>query len=196
LDADEELLAAARARHPRLRFERADVTRIDPEAFAPVDGIWASFVAAYLGDLSPVLERWSRCLVPGGWLALVEMDDLLGHAPLPAEDVQRIQAFYEEARRAGRYDFHSGRRLAGAVRAADLHVLEETTLEDDELSFSGPAPDGVLEAWRLRLARMGKLREFFGARFAIFEQAFLEGLTEPEHRSTCRVIMVVATRER
>ena len=196
LDMDEELLSAARARHPGLRFERADVRLLRPETFGPVDGIWASFVTAYLGDLSPVLEHWSSCLVAGGWLALVEMDDLLGHAPLAAGYVQEIQAFYADARQAGRYDFQAGRRLAGAARAAGLRILGDTVLDDDELSFSGPAPDEVLDAWRLRLVRMGGLREFLGTPFALFERAFLDALAAPEHLSMCRVIMVVAAKPR
>jgi SAM-dependent methyltransferase len=194
VDKNEDLLAAARSAHPGLRFEKADLTSVAPEAFGPVDGIWSSFVAAYLPDLVSLLTRWSRCLLPGGWLALVEMDDLLGHAPLPAEYVRDVQAFYAEALRAGRYDFLAGRLLADAVRAAGLRILSESLLPDDELSFAGPATKDVLTAWRHRLARMPALARQLGPRFPGFEDAFLAALASPEHRTTCRVLLVVAER--
>ncbi len=196
VDADEELLSAARARHRGPQFELGDVRALAAETSGVVEGLWASFVCAYLDPLPAVIERWSRCLAPGGWIALVEVDDLLGHAPLAAEHVQAIQALYADARRAHRYDFLAGRELAGAVRAAGLRVIDETVLEDDELSFSGSAPPEVLAAWGDRLARMPRFRQLLGTGFPRFERAFLDALASPEHRSTGRVMMVVAERAR
>ena len=194
VDRDEGLLAAARAGHPGVRFEQRDVTTLAKDTFGPIDGIWSSFVAAYLRELPAVLARWSACLVPGGWLGLVEMKDLLGHAPLAAPHVQDVQAFYADARRGGRYDFLAGARLADAARSAGLRVLSELVLPDDELSFAGPATPDVLAAWERRLARMPGLRQFLGTRSGAFERAFLAALASPEHRSACRVVMVVAER--
>jgi trans-aconitate methyltransferase len=81
VDLDDTLLARARQRHPGLRFEKHDVGTLEPSMFGRVDGIWASFVAAYFADVDAIVARWRRCVVDGGWLALVEMDDLLGHEP-------------------------------------------------------------------------------------------------------------------
>ena len=114
--------------------------------FGLVGGIWSSFIAAYFPSLESVLSRWRKCLVPGGWLALVEVDDLLGQAPLPADITKQVRAFYEESRKAGRYDFECGHRLAHSVKRAGLRVVTEQVLRDDELSFEGPAQAEVLIA--------------------------------------------------
>jgi SAM-dependent methyltransferase len=196
IDGNDELLAAARARHAQVRFERADLADVTPERFGAVGGLWASFVTAYFPDLRPCLARWSACLQPGGWLALIEMDDLFGHEPFPPEFRNDIVRFYEEASRARRYDFRGGRKLAAAARAVGLEILHEGILEDDELSFAGPAPPDVLEAWRERLERMGGLRGFLGSRFGAFEEAFVATLASERHSSLARVFFVVARKPR
>src|SRR5262245_55087882 len=82
-DANEQLLAAARARGlPGAEFRTADLRAL-PDVGTTVDGVWGSFVPAYFPDLVPILRAWTRSLRPGGWLALTELDDLFGHAPLP-----------------------------------------------------------------------------------------------------------------
>ena len=116
IDANPLLLAAARERYPLVRFEEADLRTID----RTVDGIWASFVVAYFTD-DDVVARWATCLRPGDFLALLEIDDLLGHEPI-CHDLD-LAAFYEEAR--DRYDFTAGRRLAARVRAAGRTVVHE-----------------------------------------------------------------------
>jgi hypothetical protein len=159
------------------------------------DGLWASFVTAYFPNLVPVLTRWSdRLLRPGGWLAMVEVDDLLGHEPLSATLRADVARFYDEARSAGRYDFEGGRKLASTARDVGLQVMHEGVLVDDELSFGGAAPADVLGAWSARLARMGGLTAFMGDRFNDFEQAFMDALRSESHRSRARVIFVLAKR--
>jgi hypothetical protein len=138
------------------------------------------------------VARWAECLAPGGWMALVEVDDLLGHGPMQSAMRAEVLAFYASAR--DRYDFECGRRLAGAVERAGLALLQEGTVEDDELSFHGQAPEDVLTAWRLRLDRMPGLRAFWGDRVSDFEGALLGSMASAEHRSTTRVIMVVGRR--
>jgi SAM-dependent methyltransferase len=194
IDANEELLEAARTRHPDVRFERLDLAELTPASFGHVDGVWASFVVAYVSNLESAVTRWSDCVVPGGWLALVEVDDLLGHQPLPSSISDQIDAFYASARAAGRHDFRSGHRLAGAAERAGLTIIHAGTLPDDELSFQGPAPADVLEAWRLRLQRMAGLKAFLGPRFPQFERTFLDTLASPDHRSQTQVFIVVAER--
>jgi SAM-dependent methyltransferase len=194
VDGNEALLEVARARHPEVRFERLDLRELTPATFGPVDGIWTSFVAAYAAHLDSAVGRWRDCVVPGGWVALVEMDDLFGHEPLPSAMRDQIHEFYASARAGGRYDFQCGHRLAGAVARAGLTLIHEGTLPDDELSFQGPAPADVLEAWRLRLQRIVGLKAFLGARFSEFESTFLRALASPEHRSQTRVVIVVARR--
>jgi SAM-dependent methyltransferase len=193
VDRNEELLKAARTRYPEVRFKKLDLGELTPASFGQVDGVWASFVAAYFPNLDSAVARWSDCVVPGGWVALVEMDDLFGHQPLPSSISDEINEFYASAKAAGRYDFRCGPRLAGAAERAGLTIIHEGTLPDDELSFQGPAPTEVLEAWRLRLQRIG-LKAFLGSRFPEFERTFLHTLASPDHRSQTRVFMVVAQR--
>jgi SAM-dependent methyltransferase len=192
VDANADLLSFAQARHPQTRFESRDLRELRPESFGLVDGIWASFVAAYLPPLHATINLWAKCLAPGGWMALVEMDDLFGHEPMPPAMRAEVLAFYASTR--DRYDFACGRRLADAVERAGLTLLEESTLGDDELSFQGPAPDDVLAAWCLRLHRMAGPRAFWGDRVAEFERALLGSLASAEHRSATRVVTVVAQR--
>lgn len=195
VDGNEELLAAARTCYPEVRFEKLDLGELTPASFGQVDGVWASFVAAYFPNLESAVARWSDCVVPGGWVTLVEMDDLFGHQPLPSSISDRINEFYAWARAAGRHDFQCGHRLAGATERAGLTIIHEGTLPDDELSFQGPAPTDVLEAWRLRVQRMTGLQGFLGAGFPEFERSFLQGLAAPNHRSQSRVFIVVAQRQ-
>lgn len=192
IDSNAELIATARARHPHVRFEEADVQGLAPERLGLFDGLWASFVTAYFPNLVPVLTQWKdRLLRPGGWLAMVEVDDLLGHEPLPAILRAQVARFYDEARSAGRYDFEAGRKLASTARAVGLQVVHEGVLEDDELSFGGAAPADVLGAWSARLARMGGLKAFLGDQFSDFEQAFMDALRTESHQSRARVIFVL-----
>jgi SAM-dependent methyltransferase len=192
VDGNEELLKVARARYPEVRFEKLDLRELTPASFGHVDGVWASFVAAYASNLESAVARWRDCVVPGGWMALVEMDDLFGHQPLPSSISDEIHEFYTRARAA--YDFQCGHRLAGAAERAGLTIIHEGTLPDDELSFQGPAQTDVLEAWRLRLQRVVGLKAFLGSRFPEFERTFLNTLASPDHRSTTRVFIVVARR--
>jgi len=191
VDLDDTLLARARQRYPGLRFEKQDVGALEPSTFGRVDGIWASFVAAYFADVDAIVARWRRCVVNGGWLALVEIDDLLGHEPRASALAADIGGFYASARERG-YGFENGRRLAPAMLAAGLTVIHEGTLDDDELAFDGPAPRDVIDAWRARFARMHGMQAHFGARFADVERALLDSLASPAHRSLCRVVLVVA----
>lgn len=194
VDLNDELLARARSRHPGLRFEKLDLCELQPDSFGMADGIWSSFTPAYFPDLESTLKKWCACLRPGGWLALVEVDDLFGHEPLDPRFLASLRAFYQDAR--GRYDFECGRRLRSIVEAIGLHDARETVLADDEFSFEGPAPPDVYRAWRERLARMAGLQRFFGADFAELEGALLAALADPAHRSKARVIMVVARKPR
>jgi hypothetical protein len=100
---------------------------LTPASFGQVDGVWASFVAAYFSDLESAVARWTDCITPGGWLTLVEMDDLFGHQPLPSSISDEMKEFYASARAAGRYDFQCGRRLAGAAERAGLTTVHEGT---------------------------------------------------------------------
>ena len=69
-------------------------------------------------------------------------------------------------------------------------------LDDQELSFEGPARPDVLRAWKARFARMGGLKSFFGQEFPAFRDEFIRCLSGKEHRSLCKVVYCVGTRGR
>jgi trans-aconitate methyltransferase len=192
IDSDPALLARARNLHPALRFEAVDAAQLTPEAIGSFDGIWCSFVAAYFADLDGFIQRLASCLASGGWLALVEIDDLLGHEPRTPELASDLNAFYHWSHARSGYGFTAGRRLAPAVHAAGLCPLHEAQLIDRELSCDGPAPTEVLSAWQARLARMHGLSAFFGARHAHLTAEILRALAAPNHRALCRVMVVIA----
>lgn len=195
LDGDRELLAAARARSiAGATFEYADLRDPVPAATPEVDGVWCSFVPAYFPDLDAFVLRWSAKLRPGGWIALVEVDDFFAHEPLPAAIRALLEGFVAQSAAADLYDFRAGRKLAGAVARAGLTDIVERVVADDELSFHGPASPEVRTAWAQRLDRMRGLQAFAGASFSALREALLSCLAAPDHRSGCRVLAVRARR--
>jgi SAM-dependent methyltransferase len=194
IDANEELLAAARARAiPGAEFRQGDLRSL-AAGDAPFDGLWCSFAAAYFPDFAPVLATWAQLVAPGAWVALVEIDDLFAHEPLPADVRDRLAAYADEALRAGRYDFRMGGKLAAHAAAAGLEVVREFPVPDREFAFAGPADSAVLDAWRNRFDRMRLLQERCGAGFAALRGAFLAALQDPAHRSLATVRCCIARR--
>jgi hypothetical protein len=57
-----------------------------------------------------------------------------------------LSAYAEDALVAGRYDFQMGRKLRNYLERSGFIVSTMLTLEDQELSFSGP---GRPEGWTL-----------------------------------------------
>lgn len=192
IDANEEVIAAARGRGiPGAAFHVGDVREL-PASATGFDGVWASFAAAYFVDLEPVLAGWSRALAPGGWVALTEIDDLFAHAPLAPRTRALLDTYADEALAARRYDFRMGRRLEAALTAARLSVTATRSLPDLEFTFAGPAPDDVVRAWRERFERMRLLRVRFGAEYEAVRDDFLACLARPDHVSEARVVSCVA----
>jgi len=194
VDLDEELLAVARSRDlPGADFVAADLRepfRLPVE----VDGLWGSFLAAYFVDLPSALRRWSRHLRPGGWIALTEIDDLFGHAPLAARTRELLDAYAEEALEQGRYDFRMGRKLGAHLEAAGFHVTRELTLHDRELAFTGPAPPEILDAWSRRFDRMKPLHDVCGSELPRVKEDFLGCLANLDHTCTANIHCCVAAR--
>jgi SAM-dependent methyltransferase len=193
-DANESLLEVARSRAiPRASFVLCDLRQGLP-ALEPADGIWCSFAAAYFADLGARLADWSRSLRPGAWLAFTDIDDLFGHGPISERARQNFDRFVEEAFAAGRYDFRMGRKLEGHLSRAGFDVVRTFTVPDAELSFDGPAPPDVLEAWRNRFERMPHLRGVIGEKYEATRDEFLSALSHPSHRSVARVCCAIARR--
>ena len=193
IDGDEKLLACARSRAiPGAMFELGDIR--EPAAQGPFDGIWASFVAAYFPDLSPVLARWRSLLRPGGWIALTEVSGLFAHEPLSAGVRALLHAYVYEAREVGRYDFEMGDKLESFLAMAGFETETHCLLADRELSFAGTADQDVLQAWADRLARMPLLQDRARQANLPLQEDLLRCLASPAHTTDCRVHFCVARR--
>lgn len=194
VDLNEELLREAAAQGlANAEFHLADLRDLHGLDVA-VDGLWCSFAAAYFPDLPKALAGWARCLRPGGWVALTEIDDLFGHEPLGVRTRELFVAYAGDALAAGRYDFHMGRKLADHLKRAGFTVAKALTVADQELAFDGPALPEVVEAWRDRLDRMRLLQEFCDAELEPLREDFLGCLTRADHRSMSKVYCCVATK--
>jgi SAM-dependent methyltransferase len=192
-DINEELLQEARSRQlTGAEFRMHDLR--EPLGSIDADGIWCSFATAYFPELQPVLLSWAKSLKPDGWIALTEIDDLLGHEPVSDQTRETLAAFAEEAFAAGGYDFHMGRKLVGHLESAGFAVTHAFTVEDQELSFDGPASPEVMQAWRNRFERMPFLRKFCASDFPRVRTELLDCLTSAEHLSVARVHCCIATK--
>ena len=195
IDGNPEFLRAAHSR--RLRdawFVQGDLRRALPLR-GTVDGVWSSFSVAYFPDFEPTLASWTGTLRPGGWIALTEIDDFFGHGPVGDATRALLAAYARDAMDAGRYDFHMGSKLARHLEAAGLTVDRTLTVEDQELSFDGPALPEVIAAWRARLDSMRLLHDHCGPRFEEVREDFLACLARPNHQATARVHCCIATRQ-
>jgi len=195
VEMNEELLRAARARQlPNAEFRAGDLRGLRDFAVA-ADGLWCSFVAAYFPDLPASLTEWAQSVRSGGWIALTEVDDLFGHAPLSHQTQALFRAYANEALATSRYDFHMGRKLGVHLERSGFAISKMLTLEDQELSFNGPARLEVLDAWRSRFKRMKSLREFCGPAIDSVEEEFLDCLQRADHTSGAKVHCCIAIKE-
>lgn len=193
IDRDLDLLTAAQeAAPPGVTFLNMDLTSLSVRP-ASYDGLWSSFVSAYFCDFKPILRNWIESLRPNAWVALIEIDDLFGHEPMPPQLAAKLEIFARDAFLQNRYNFKAGRDLSRLLSECGF-VVTEHELPDRELSFSGAAEPDVLKAWSSRFDRMGALRTFFGTDFESFKHQFLRALSEPGHRSTCRVLCTIGVR--
>jgi SAM-dependent methyltransferase len=192
IDANEELLAAARARQiPNVEFRNVDL-RGEVDIVPSFDGLFASFVAAYFIHLPSTLLRWTKRLRPGGHLVLIEVDRMFDHEPLAESTRERLNAYVADSLAANRYDFAMGGKLCDHVRAAGFELLEEREYRDAELAFDGAAANDVVAAWTQRFSRMLLLHQFCGSEWPAVRDDFLACLTHPNHRTSARIRRVIA----
>jgi trans-aconitate methyltransferase len=191
VDASAELISEAQSRHlANAEFRQADL-RSQVDLGTPVDGIWCSFTAAYFPNLSDLIGSWQRHLRLGGWIALTEIDDLFGHTPLSTKAKSLFEEYARDALLAGRYDFHMGRKLGNHLERSGLTIDKVLTVQDQELSFQGPASTEVVHAWRNRFNRMSLLRDACGTDFEQIREEFLNCLTRADHQSQAKVCLCI-----
>ncbi len=176
-----------------ISFLKADLTDINVLDLPKVDGIWCSFAAAYFPDFETVLSGWLTLLKPGGWVALVEANDLFNHSPLSVESRRRFVLHYQRLLDAKEYDFMMGSKLKSFAEKCQLTVSREFEMNDRELTFSGPATDEVLSAWHDRLVRMAGLKHSIGEKlFEEMTKEFLACLRSEDHTCSVKVNFMVA----
>ena len=198
VDQDATFLEAGRRRCPATcLFKQGNLVDLKSLDLPTADGLWSSFAAAYFPDFAPILRHWATQVAPEGWIALVEVDDILsGHAPMPPDILCSLAAFESSMLAEGHYDFHMGRRLGEYCRAADLTVLAEESWPDPELAFDGPASPAIVDAWERRFKRMTGMKAFLGEqRYNEVVRCFLETIACDDHTATASVRMVVAKRK-
>jgi SAM-dependent methyltransferase len=194
IDANKELIREAMSRGlPNASFRFGDLHTVTDFGVV-AGGLWCSFAAAYLLDLPDRLSAWAKGLGDGGWIALTEIDDLFGHEPLDADIKALLADFAHDALASERYDFRMGRKLEGYLRQAGFTASNVLALDDQELSFDGPALPGVVEAWQRRFDRMKGLRDFCGSNMERVRDEFLKCLRHPAHTSLAKVICCIATK--
>jgi len=193
IDGHPEMIAYASARGlPGAHFICDRITNLADHALL-ADGIWTSFTAAYFPQFDVLLRSISTALKPGGWLAITELDDLFGHAPLDARWHQLVERYYAQSLAEGIYRFRSRDHVRETLVQHGWTIEAERTVADDEFCFSGPALPEVVEAWRQRLAfMMPRFQERFGEAAAGFDAAFLQCIVSAEHHAASRVWFILA----
>lgn len=190
IDNDPDLLQTARANcAPNSKFLCADLSHVDRLQLESVDGLWSSFVCAYFPNVRPILRQWLTLLNEGGWIALIEIDQLfLGHRPLSAQTVSRLRAFGAHQAQQNIYDVNMGAKLAHHAIECQLNMVYQGTLYDPELTASGALEPHVVTAWERRFERMTSLQNYLGhAAYHQVKAEFLAVLASPQHQCDATV---------
>ncbi len=198
IDNDFSLLLTAKESNylSNVRFINSDLNEISLEETPLADGIWCSFAAAYFPDFQPVLSNWLRCLKSGGWIALVEIDDLFGHLPLSKHTEYLFRKHYSHLREQFTYDFEMGSKLNQYLTTNGLNIIFEQNMEDAELAFNGPASKLVLRSWENRLDRMTGFQNTLGKfLFNRVKTEFIDCLSDGKHKSNATVKYVIARKD-
>lgn len=76
-DNDEYLLEEAnKEKQDNCHFMLENISKLNPVNLEKCDGIWMSFVLAYMENPSLFISKWTRRLNTGGWLAIFDIDGL------------------------------------------------------------------------------------------------------------------------
>ncbi|OKS86727.1 class I SAM-dependent methyltransferase [Mucilaginibacter polytrichastri] len=199
IDHNPELLQSAKRNNNlgNIEFISSDLSQILINIEIPnVDGIWCSFTAAYFPNFKPVLSNWIKKLKSGGWIALVEIDDLFGHHPLPTETKAFFKSHYKKLYDQLTYDFEMGSKLRNYLVDCGLTVIFEQNVKDPELAFNGLADNRVVLAWQNRLDRMTGLQNSLESfQFIRLKMDFLNCLRDENHTCSALVKYFIAKKD-
>ena len=190
IDADEGVVEYTREKLPQeCVIEVRDFDKPQYWPMKPYDFIWSSFAIAYSKNPVETLKGWRKTLKKNGKLALIEVNDLLGHRPMSHADQNAISDFYKEADKIGQYNFRAGSQIEKWVEEAGFKIEKSLQLRDSELSFRGPAEPSVILSWQNRFLRMPRLTSMTPDGF---DRRFIQLLSDEAHFSLCSVNLVVA----
>ena len=170
-----------------------DISNID-YITEELDGIFSSFTIAYFPkDMKKVVENWIEKLKVGGWIALIEIDDLLrGHQPLSEENFGKLARYEEHIKENGIYDFQAGRKIKNILKRLNMEIIIEKDLEDTELTASGVMSDEVFEMWKNRLNRLD-INKYYPEKVSQeIKQELLTLFKNPEHQNNTKVKFIAA----
>ena len=143
--------------------------------------------------MKEVIGNWVNKLKSGGWIALIEIDDLLrGHQPLSEENFGKLARYEEHIKENGVYDFQAGRKIKNTLRRFNMEIILEKDLEDRELTASGIADKEVYEMWKSRLDRL-TISQYYPEKIAQeIKRELLSLFKNPELINNTKVKFIVA----
>jgi ubiquinone/menaquinone biosynthesis C-methylase UbiE len=176
-----------------ISYKLQDAKSLNINDLQIVDGIWTSFLPAYIPDFKPILDNWLRLLKPNGWIAMVEMSDLFGHDPLSSSTHEVFNNYYARQLQMNLYDFKMGSKLHAYLINCGLSIVHEENKDDLELAFLGTAKPEIVKAWKERFDRMLLLKQFLGdLKFNKIKNEFLACIVNSQHFSRTIIKYVIA----
>lgn len=183
-DNNEFLLGEAnKTKENNCKFVLDNICTLEPSKLEKCDGIWMSFVLAYMEDSNLFISNWMKCLNYNGWFAIVDIDGLFsGHLPENNKYLNKIEAFEHESEKSKIYDFKIGRKIKTLMEENGLEIItSEDNWYDVELNFKGRANKDVVKNWSARLERMIKLKDYLGVNYSEFCKDFLNLISDEKH---------------
>ena len=195
VDSAPQMIQPARVAYPEVRFVERDLRDLAGAGLEPADLIWSSYTVQYFGKhgFEALFGEWSKCIKPGGLLAVCEIDGLFScHVPQANGGDTAFEEMECQLRDQFGYDCFAARTIADAMRGCGLSVIADTAWEDAEFSFDGAAVEEIVHAWAQRFERMKFPGEYFNETELMERKvAFLECIASPEHRTVSKVRLVI-----
>jgi len=185
-DNDTSLLAeASKDKAENCEFISENIFTLNPNTLEKYDGLWMSFTIAYLEDPKLFISNWIKCLNPGGWFAIADIDGLFsGHLSESSKYLDKMQDFENQSEDSRTYDFKVGRKIKDLMKESGLEIIvDEDNWYDIELNFNGTAKEDISKNWKARLERMVKLKSFLAEEYDDFCSEFLNNICDEKHLS-------------
>ena len=176
---------AIEEKNNKCEFVLENIFNINTDELEKCDGIWMSFILAYVENPEEFIKNWTKCLNENGWIAIVDIDNLFSsHLKVDNKYFEEVKAFEEASYRSKTYDFNIGSKIKDILIKNGLEVIvEENNWYDDELNFIGSANEAIISNWKSRLDRMINLKLFLGDKYEDFANKFLAEISRNDHIS-------------